>query len=83
MNNYNIKHVTGFQNDCDMGHNTPAEIRKLPLGGGSNALLCYRCYQTEMNWRKEQNKDLTPDCQFDCPSWFSLEVVEKSEYSLT
>jgi len=63
-------------NSCDYGHQTPAEIRVLPVGGGGNALLCHRHYLVEMDFRRYRNRDLDDACKFDLPAWEDLEVYE-------
>ena len=50
------------------------EVRLLPTGGESNAILCFACYNYEMNWRKERNEDLGDLEQFDIPLWNSLKI---------
>lgn len=52
------------------------EIRVLPTGGSSNALLCYTCFLHEMQFRRERNKELAEDCVFDLPKWESLEIYD-------
>jgi hypothetical protein len=53
------------------------EFRWLDIGGGSHLALCKRHYEKEMAWRKERNTNLSPDSQFDIPTWESLEVVDE------
>lgn len=64
MQNYN----------CDGDHCTVPDgiIKVLPTGGDSNALLCYSCYLHEMQFRRERNKELCKESQFDLPAWDSL-----------
>lgn len=50
------------------------EVRRLPTGGGSNAILCRWCFQYEIEWRKERNRLLGDDNLFDLPAWGDLEV---------
>lgn len=64
--------------NCDGGRcvSPKGEVRKLPTGGDSNAILCLSCYANEMRYRRERNRDLSPDCQFDLPKWETLKVYE-------
>lgn len=56
------------------------EVRVLPTGGtdgyGSNAILCRLCFNREITFRKERNRELSPDCAFKLPTWDSLKVYE-------
>jgi len=62
-------------NNCDgSGPCGMGEVRVLPTGGDSNAILCRRCFNREIAFRQDRNRDLAKDCQFDLPSWESLKV---------
>ena len=50
------------------------EVRVLPTGGDSNAILCRLCFNREIAWRKERNRELAKDCAFKLPTWDSLKV---------
>lgn len=50
------------------------EVRWLPTGGNSNALLCRSCFDHEMEFRRNRNLNLDPDCRFDLPAWETLKV---------
>lgn len=62
----------------DFGYKTK-EIRVLPTGGSSNALVGYRGYLREITYRKERNRSiLHPVCKpFDLPEWEDLKVYDK------
>lgn len=61
--------------NCDgSGPHSGQPVRKLPIGGGGNAILCKACYQREIQFRKERNRELGNDAQFDLPEWESLSV---------
>lgn len=60
--------------DNELCRDPNGEIRVLPTGGSSNALLCYTCFLHEMQWRHERNKELAEDCKLDTPTWRSLAV---------
>lgn len=62
--------------NCDGGQcrKVTGEVRVLPTGGDSNGILCRDCYAYEMQFRRERNRDLSPDCQFALPAWESLRV---------
>ena len=49
------------------------EVRVLPYMGG-NVILCRACFDHEIAWRKDRNKDLAEDARYDIPTWESLEV---------
>lgn len=50
------------------------EVRILPIGGGANLILCRACFEAEIAYRKERNKELAPENRFDLPEWEALEV---------
>jgi hypothetical protein len=50
------------------------EVRVLPLPKDSNLILCHACYRHEIAWRKQRNRELSPDVRFPLPDWESLEV---------
>lgn len=52
------------------------EIRVLPTGGDSNALLCYDCYVHEMQYRRERNRELGSENKYQLPLWEELKVYE-------
>ena len=52
------------------------EVRILPAGGDSNIILCRHCFEYEMKWRYERNKELSYACRFDIPKWESLKIYE-------
>ena len=51
-------------------------VRVLPTGGQSNAILCRSCFEHEMRWRKERNRELGTAYQFKLPDWGTLEVYK-------
>lgn len=55
---------------------TKGEVRVLPIGGDSNAILCANCYYYEMGFRRERNKALGTANQFKLPKWDDLEIYE-------
>lgn len=63
-------------NNCDYGHQTHQEIRWLPTGPESNALLCYTHFQFEITWRIEQNQHLEDAGGFDLLRWDSLAIYD-------
>ena len=67
---------------CDGGFcrsNKAQELRRLPTGGEGAAILCQACYQQEMGWRRDRNKELDADVRYDLPTWESLEVYNGAE----
>lgn len=69
--------MTTTQNPhCDGSHcrASTGEVRVLPTGGDSNAILCRACYENEIRFRRERNASVlhpvsTP---FDLPAWETL-----------
>jgi hypothetical protein len=59
---------------CDYGEQVK-EVRKLKCGD-SNLLLCHKHYLEEIEFRKDENKDLDVENRFDLPTWESLEIVD-------
>ena len=55
------------------------EVRVLPTGGDGNAILCRNCFNREIEYRVERNRDLSPDCRFALPAWGSLEIYGQKE----
>lgn len=68
-------------NNCDGTHcwAEDGEVRVLPLGGGGNLILCRSCFEYEIRYRKERNKELGTAAQFDLPVWESLKVYKSGE----
>lgn len=62
------------QCQCDKG-----QVRSLPYSADGNILLCYHCYQHEVEFRKERNKELEPSCQLSLPAWESLKIYGYAE----
>lgn len=61
--------------NCDGGGpHTAGEVRVLPTGEQSNGILCRSCFDREIAWRKERNKELSRDAAFDLPLWDDLKV---------
>jgi hypothetical protein len=62
-------------NNCDgSGPCHPGAVRLLPTGNMSNAIYCRYCFEREMSWRKERNRDLGHAYQFKLPEWDSLNI---------
>lgn len=64
--------------NCDGAHcvSTSGEVRVLRSGGDSNLILCHACYRHELTWRRERNRELSKDAQFQLPDWESLKVYD-------
>ena len=54
---------------CDMG-----EVRLLPTAGGGNMILCNRCFEHELAWRKERNRELASEAKFAMPTWWECKL---------
>lgn len=63
-------------NNCDNDKCTKSdgEVRLLPTGGSSNAILCRTCFEHEIQFRKERNKELGSTFKFKLPAWEDLKV---------
>lgn len=64
----------GCENDKCV--NSKSEIRVLPTGGDSNALLCRACFNHEIIYRKHRNKDLGTAFKFKIPDWNDLKIYD-------
>ena len=53
-----------------------SEVRWLRTGNDSNAILCRPCFNHEMDFRRERNLELHPDCAFPIPRWQDLKRDE-------
>lgn len=61
--------------NCDgSGPCLPGQVRVLPTGGDSNAILCRRCFTREIEYRKERNRKLGKEAQFKLPAWEDLRI---------
>lgn len=62
--------------NCDGSHchNEAGEVRALPYGGGGNLILCRACFDHEITFRHERNRELSEEAKFDLPPWQSLNV---------
>lgn len=60
---------------CDgSGPCSSGEVRVLPYTVDGNIILCRSCFEREIAWRIERNRDLSADCKFKLPPWESLRV---------
>lgn len=60
----------------------PREVRVLPTGGDSNAIICRACFHHEMKWRTERNKSLGKHAQFKILKWSDIKPYEfQSEFA--
>lgn len=53
---------------CDYGHQSPECVR-LSLPGNAGVYLCHKHWDVEMRWRKERNKELSAEAQYDILPW--------------
>lgn len=60
--------------DGDKCRSSKGQVRKLPIDGDGNLILCRVCFDHEILFRVERNIDLGTHAQFDTPSWKDLEV---------
>jgi hypothetical protein len=66
--------MTAHNPNCDGAHCKAdrGEVRTLPTGGDSNAILCRSCFAYELSFRRDRNRELAPFARFDLPDWFDL-----------
>lgn len=64
--------------NCDGAHCrfSTGEVRVLPTGASSNAILCRDCYEHEIRWRKENNDLRRNDAKALLPTWQTLRPYE-------
>ena len=67
------------ENDnCDgTGPHTQGEVRSLPTGGMTRAILCRACFLREMNWRRERYQ--AGEYRWPTHFWDELEVYPKPD----
>lgn len=66
--------------NCDgSGPCHSGQVRVLPTGGDSNAILCRYCFNREIAFRVDRNRELSKDCQFKLPTWDSLKIYGEPE----
>lgn len=56
------------------GPHSAGEVRALPTGGDSNAILCRACFNHEITFRKDRNSELDESARFDLPAWEDLKA---------
>ena len=75
VNDKLAKKMEIHNNNCD-GSNCKFQtgtVKYIPLSDGG-LILCMSCYQHEMMWRRERNKELSKENRFDIPDWKQLET---------
>lgn len=50
------------------------ELRILPTGGLTKAIICHSCYLHELHWRKTRNSELGMYLSLDLPKWDTLAI---------
>jgi len=67
--------------DCNGSHcqQRTGEVRVLPTGGDGNVILCRACFDHEIRWRRERNRELGDFAQFKLPAWEACEVYGTAE----
>jgi hypothetical protein len=61
-------------NQCDHGHETSEQIRRLDTGGGGGILVCRAHYEHEMRFRRGR---IAAGVPFDLPKWSELAVYSE------
>lgn len=70
--------VGSVENNCDgSGPHIRGEVRVLPTGGDGNSILCRACFDREIRYRRDRNRQLGKDCQFKLPTWEECKVYGK------
>lgn len=65
--------------NCDgSGPHSAGEVRTLPTGGDSNAILCRQCFNHEKLFRASRNTELGEAARFDLPVWEDLKIYGDS-----
>lgn len=65
-------------NVCDFGHKTAEKTKLLPISkGGSNLIICEKCFNLEMRSRRIQAKQYGSE-NFEFPEWKDLKIYETS-----
>lgn len=61
--------------NCDNFYclNPKSEVRVLPTGPDSNAILCHNCYLIELDYRRYRNREANKKL-FSLPQWEALTV---------
>jgi hypothetical protein len=60
-----------MQNNCDgSGPHLSGASRVLPAGGDGNMILCKRCFEREVGWRRGRNSEVAQP--YDLPTWDHL-----------
>jgi hypothetical protein len=62
---------------CDKGNcdSATGEVRILPVGGDCNAILCHKCFDDEIKWRKRNNTWVHN--KQDLPQWQDLKIYNQ------
>jgi hypothetical protein len=63
--------------DGDKCTSETGEVRVLPMGKQphhGNLILCQACFNNELNWRRQRNRQLGKNAQFSLPAWNDLQV---------
>ena len=67
-------------NECGgQGPHSGSEVRLLPHSNTSlhgNDILCRACFNREIAYRRERNRDLGKFAQYDLPAWEDCEVYK-------
>jgi hypothetical protein len=63
--------------ECCGSHCTDAksEVRKYPLGGGANLILCRSCWANENRYRADRARDTSRPADFPQEKWETAEVM--------
>lgn len=59
--------------DGDKCQSENGQVRVLPTGSSSNAILCLHCFTNELNYRAHANRTLGDFAKFSLPKWTDLQ----------
>jgi len=63
------------QNNCSgSGPHALGQVRVMPTGGDGNLILGRRCWEHELAYRRDRNRDLGEFARFDLPAWTMAKV---------
>ncbi|OYV38946.1 MAG: hypothetical protein B7Z80_08705 [Rhodospirillales bacterium 20-64-7] len=74
QSNRKVNHAHDNPDCCGNGPHIPGEVRVMPTGGDGNLILCSNCWDRELDYRRDRNRDLADFAKFDLPSWWEGKV---------
>jgi hypothetical protein len=63
--------------NCDgSGPHTDGQVRVMAISSHGNLILCRACWNRELAWRKQRNRELEAFAQFELPAFDAAKVYE-------